>query len=210
MASFSETPVSLLVHIASERTGVHDESAWTRLFELYAPAIRAFAAEHGGEGEEEDVAQEIFMRLVDVLRGDRVKVGGGAVRFRRYLATLIRNELVSRWRRRCARGEGRNVSIDDSAFGVEVPVDSNVAATIDAKWRLARRAASALEPCGLRLSILASSSARRACRPPASSPSSLPFAFWRCTWRGPGTLCPAKACIPPPRTGARTPDPLLK
>jgi DNA-directed RNA polymerase specialized sigma24 family protein len=86
------TPVSLLAHIASENTGVRDEAAWTRLFELYAPAIRNFAAEHGGEGEEDDVVQEIFIRLVEVLRGGRVKVGGDAVKFRRYLATLIRNE----------------------------------------------------------------------------------------------------------------------
>jgi hypothetical protein len=33
-----------------------DEAAWPQLFELYAPAIRAFAADHGEIGEEEDVA----------------------------------------------------------------------------------------------------------------------------------------------------------
>ncbi len=141
MATFPETPVSLLVHIASEHTGVHDEAAWTRLFELYAPAIRAFAAEHGGEGEEDDVVQEIFLRLVDVLRSNRVKIGGGAVKFRRYLATLVRNELISRWRKRRSRGEGVNISLDDASTGVEAAVDSEVAATIDAKWRLARHAA---------------------------------------------------------------------
>lgn len=141
MAAFPDTPVSLLVHISSERTGVYDEAAWSRFFELYAPAIRAFAAEHGGDGEEEDVAQEIFIRLVGVLESGRVKIGGGAVKFRRYLATLIRNELINRWRRRCARGEGVNVSLDDSATGIEASVDSEVAATLDAKWRLARHAA---------------------------------------------------------------------
>ncbi len=141
MAAFPDTPVSLLVHIASEHTGVHDEAAWTRLFELYAPAIRAFAAEHGGEGEEEDVVQEIFLRLVEVLRTNRVKIGAGAVKFRRYLATLIRNELISRWRKRRSRGEGANISLDDAAAGVEATVDSEVAVTLDAKWRLARHAA---------------------------------------------------------------------
>jgi len=141
MANFPNTPVSLLAHIASENTGVHDEAAWTRLFELYAPAIRKFAAEHGGEGEEDDVVQEIFVRLVEVLRGGRVKVGGDAVKFRRYLATLIRNELVSRWRRRRARGGGANVSLDDPSAGVEASVESETAAAIDVKWRLARHAA---------------------------------------------------------------------
>ncbi len=139
MAAFPDTPVSLLVHIASEHTGIHDEAAWFRLFELYAPAIRAFAVEHGVDGEEDDVVQEIFLRLVDVLRNNRVKIGGGAVKFRRYLATLVRNELISRWRKRRSRGEGANVSLDDAASGVEAVVDSEVAATIDAKWRLARR-----------------------------------------------------------------------
>ncbi len=139
MARFPDTPVSLLVQIASERTGVHDEAAWTRLFELYAPAIRSFAADHGGCGDEDDVVQEIFLRLVDILRGNRVRVGDGAEKFRRYLATLVRNELVSRWRRRRARGAGVNVSLDDPDAGLEPYVDSETVAVIDAKWRLARR-----------------------------------------------------------------------
>ena len=66
MANFSETPVTVLARIAAEHTGERDEAAWARLFELYAPAIRSFAADHGGIGEEEDVAQEIYVRLVDV------------------------------------------------------------------------------------------------------------------------------------------------
>ena len=112
MASFPDTPVSLLVRLASDRTGIRDEAGWTRLFELYAPAIRAFAEERGSEDESEDVVQEIFMRLVEVLRDGRVKVGGDAGKFRRYLATLVRNELVSRWRKRQSRGEGTRVSVE--------------------------------------------------------------------------------------------------
>ena len=141
MARFPDTPVSLLAHIASEKTGVRDEAAWTRLFELYAPAIRAFAEERGVGAEGEDVVQDIFMRLVEVLGGGRVKIGGGAAKFRRYLATLIRNELVSRWRRRQSRGGGSVVSMDDPESDVEPSVDSATAALIDAKWRLARHKA---------------------------------------------------------------------
>jgi len=141
MARFPDTPVSLLAHIASEKTGVRDETAWTRLFELYAPAIKAFAEERGVGAEGEDVVQDIFMRLVEVLGGGRVKIGGGAAKFRRYLATLIRNELVSRWRRHQSRGGGSVVSMDDPEWGVEPSVDSATAALIDAKWRLARHKA---------------------------------------------------------------------
>jgi RNA polymerase sigma factor (sigma-70 family) len=140
MANFPDTPVTILARIAAEHTGARDEAAWARLFELYAPAIRAFAAERGS-GEEEDVAQEIFMRLVEVLRGGRVKIGDGAVKFRHYLATLIRNELINRWRRRNARGGDNLVSIDDPDVELQAAVDSETAAAIDAKWRLARRTA---------------------------------------------------------------------
>ena len=141
MANFPDTPVSLLVRIASERTGVCDEAAWTRLFELYAPVIRAFAEERGVGGEGDDVVQEIFMKLVEVLGDGRLKIGGDAGKFRRYLSTLIRNELVSRWRRRQARGEGAIVSLDDPEADVELTVDSPTAMIIDAKWRMARRKA---------------------------------------------------------------------
>jgi RNA polymerase sigma factor (sigma-70 family) len=141
MANFPDTPVSLLVRIASEKTGVCDEAAWTRLFELYAPVIRAFAEERGVGDEGDDVVQEIFMKLVAVLGDGKVKVGGDAGKFRRYLATLIRNELVSRWRRRQARGEGAVVSLDDPKAGVEPVVDSETAARIDAKWQFARHRA---------------------------------------------------------------------
>ena len=141
MANFPDTPVSLLVRLASDRTGIRDEAGWTRLFELYAPAIKAFAEERGGEGESEDVVQEIFMRLAEVLREGRVKVGGDAGKFRRYLATLVRNELVSRWRRRTARGEDVRVSFDDPGAGMEATVDSDAATIVDIKWRLARRKA---------------------------------------------------------------------
>lgn len=141
MANFPDTPISLLVRLASDRTSIRDEAGWTRLFELYAPAIKAFAEERGGEDESEDVVQEIFMRLAEVLREGRVKVGGDAGKFRRYLATLVRNELVSRWRRRTARGEDMRVSFDDPGAGIEVPIDSDAATIVDVKWRLARRKA---------------------------------------------------------------------
>ena len=141
MATFPDTPGSLLVRLSSEKTGICDEAGWTRLFELYAPAIKMFAEERGIADESEDVVQDIFMRLVEILRERRVSVGGDAGKFRRYLATLVRNELVSRWRKRKVRGDGVNLSLDDPSSGVEATVDSDAAAIVDAKWRLARRKA---------------------------------------------------------------------
>lgn len=112
-----------------------------RLFELYEPAIRLFSESHGAGADAEDVAQEIFLKLVGVLRGGDFKVGDGAGKFRSYLATLIRHELVSRWRRTRARGGDGLVSLDGPGACLDLPVDSETAAVIDAKWRLARHAA---------------------------------------------------------------------
>ena len=71
MSAFPDTPVTLLARIAAQVTGKDDEAAWVRLFELYEPAIRKFAEYQGGGSESEAVAQEIFLRLVEVLRGGR-------------------------------------------------------------------------------------------------------------------------------------------
>ena len=139
MSAFPDTPVTLLARIAAQVTGKDDEAAWVRLFELYEPAIRKFAEYQGGGSESEDVAQEIFLRLVEVLRGGKYSADAG--KFRSYLATLIRRELVNRWRKRQARGGDSNVSMDNEDAGIVPAVDSETAAIIDAKWRLARHEA---------------------------------------------------------------------
>ena len=141
MSAFPDTPVTLLARLAAQVTGRSDEAAWVRLFELYEPAIRKFSERHGAGADGEDVAQEIFLKLVGVLRGGGFKVGGGAGKFRSYLATLIRHELVSRWRKAQARGGDGLVSLDGPDACLDLPVDSETAAVIDAKWRLARHAA---------------------------------------------------------------------
>lgn len=141
MSAFPDTPVSLLARLAAQVTSQPDESAWARLFELYEPAIRKFSEAHGAGGEGEDVAQEIFLKLVRVLRGGGFRAGGAAGSFRAYLATAIRRELVSRWRKARVRGGGRGVSLDDPDAAPDVAVDSETAAVIDAKWRLARHQA---------------------------------------------------------------------
>jgi len=138
---FPNTPVSLLARLAAQTTGHVREAAWTRLFELYEPAIRRFCDERGAGAESEDIAQEIFLKLVRVLQSGQVKVGGDAMKFRTYLAALIRRELISRWRKAQARGGDLNVSADDPEAHVELKADPAMEAIIDAKWRLARHAA---------------------------------------------------------------------
>ena len=136
MSVFPETPCSLLVKLAAQATGQADEFAWQRFFDLYQPAIVKFAENQGAAGEAEDVAQRILLKLVDVLRAGRYS--GDAGHFRSYLATLIRREVIDYWRATRSRGGARTVSLDDEDAAVEPAVESETAALIDAKWRLAR------------------------------------------------------------------------
>ncbi len=139
MGTFPDTPVTLLARIAVEATGQRtDEAAWVRLFNLYAPAIRRFAELQGTpSAESEDVTQDIFLRLVAILRGGRYRADAG--RFRCYLATLVRNELVSRWRKVQARAACVPLdAVPDEAIATLPP---EAAALLDAKWRLARHEA---------------------------------------------------------------------
>jgi len=139
MSTFPDTPATLLARIAVEATGHTDESAWLRLFELYAPAIRKFAEYQGANTDSEDVAQEIFIKLVNVLRNGSYRADAGM--FRRYLAAMIRREVVSRWRKAQVRGERVNIPLDALDAGAEPSVPPEQAALIDAKWRLARHEA---------------------------------------------------------------------
>ena len=139
MGTFPDTPVTLLARIAVEATGQRtDEAAWVRLFNLYAPAIRRFAELQGTpSSESEDVTQDIFLRLVAILREGRYRADAG--RFRCYLATLVRNELVSRWRKVQARAPC--VPLDAVPDEALATLPSEAAALLDAKWRLARHEA---------------------------------------------------------------------
>lgn len=136
MAVFPDTPATLLARIAVQATGNADEAAWTRLFNLYAPAIRKFAVGLGARSDAEDLAQEIFLKLVTVLRNGSYHADEGM--FRCYLATMIRRELVSHWRRAQARGAASSTPFEDLDAGEEPSVPPEQAAIIDAKWRLAR------------------------------------------------------------------------
>lgn len=138
MSAFPDTPVTLLAHLAREVTG-EDEADWARFFEMYRPVIERFAYEVGARADAEDVSQEVFIRLVDVLRNGAYKAERG--RFRAYLATLIRREVVNRWYRARARAADCTVSLDDEAFPLEVAVPPATPAILDAKWQAACQAA---------------------------------------------------------------------
>ena len=138
MSAFPDTPVSLLARMAAEHTGA-SETSWTRFFELYQPVIVKFAAFSGAGREAEDVAQDVFVKLVEVFRRSAYDPAHGT--FRAYLATMIRNEVVNRWHKAAVRAADRHVSIDNEDHPVELAAPSETAAILDARWRLARHQA---------------------------------------------------------------------
>lgn len=136
---FPRTPKSLLRKI-SELSAGKDDGAWERFVELYAPALRSFVlmvSTDVSEADADDVVQETFVRLVEVLRE-----GGydpSRARFRTYLSTVVRRLVIDLYRRRTVRREER-LTVESLAAGRDQTADPAV--LIDAKWRLScRRAA---------------------------------------------------------------------
>lgn len=131
MSAFPETSMTLLKKIAVQVTGER-EAAWVRFFGLYEPAIKRFVAYHDSTHDPDDVVQDIFLKLVNIVQSGGYSSDMGS--FRAFLATMIRRHLVSLFRKDRARGAGLHVDIDD----VEPSVPADVAEQIDIKWRMAR------------------------------------------------------------------------
>ena len=138
MSAFPDTPATMLARLAAQRT-CESEATWASVFALYEPAIRKCAAALGAGSDDEDVAQSIFVKLVDVLRNGRYSSDAG--KFRSYLTTLVRRELISRWRKAKVRAASRHCSLDDLDESSSPAVPESVAAEIDAQWYRARHEA---------------------------------------------------------------------
>lgn len=134
MSVFPDTPVTLLSRMAAERTG-ESEADWTKFFNLYQPVISGFARSVGAGSEAEDIAQEIFVRLVEVLRSGEYRPERG--RFRAYLAAMVRHEVVNRWYKGQVRAKDRMLSLDDENLHLDPAQPSTTETVLDAKWRSA-------------------------------------------------------------------------
>jgi len=128
---FVKTQVTLLQRIAMETAG-EDEASWARFFELYYPAMVVFAKGIGGSEHAEDIAQDVLVKLVKVLREGQYERQPGKS-FRAYVKTLIRNQLHDLYRREKARGYGRltplteaiteDVAADEKDLGEQMDLD---------------------------------------------------------------------------------------
>ena len=129
-----DTPKTLLRKIAEYENG-DDAAEWERFVELYTPVIRQFVSvrEDVVEADADDVVQEIFVRLVNVLRTGTYRPEKG--RFRAYLGTMVRRLLIDRRRRALARGAGYEVPVDDVELLAETP---DVAEYVDRRLAEAR------------------------------------------------------------------------
>ena len=131
MSVFPNTSMTLLQKIATQVTGER-EAAWVRFFDLYTPAIRRFVEWHDSTHDPDDIVQDIYIKLVDVVQTGKYDSSKGT--FRSFLATMIRNHLISLYRKDAVRGAGFHVNIED----VEIPITADPALAIDVKWQLAR------------------------------------------------------------------------
>ncbi len=129
MSTFPPTSVSLIAKIKDLPPG-EDGAAWARFWELYAPAMRAFAVFKGGTANADDIVMSVFGKLVDVLRSGQFDQTKGS--FHSYLATMIYNEVHMQHRKDEVRKSDAHVPLDEAlAESLEAPPSEEV----DADWQ---------------------------------------------------------------------------
>jgi len=133
---FPDTPQTLLRRIVELAQG-DDAAEWQVFVELYTPPLRHFIGEMNSTLSVEDVedaVQEVFVRLVEVLREgryDRTKA-----KFRAFLATMTRRILIDHYRAMLVRPQG-TVSAEDELQGtVTSAAFLDPARAFDFKWRI--------------------------------------------------------------------------
>ena len=131
MSTFPPTSVSLIAKIKDLPPG-EDGAAWARFWELYAPAMLAFAVFKGGTANADDIVMTVFGKLVEVLRSGQFDQTKGS--FHSYLATMIYNEVHMQYRKDEVRKSDAHVPLDEAlAESLEAPPSEEV----DADWQRA-------------------------------------------------------------------------
>ena len=136
MSIFPPTSLTLLHKLAVEVTG-GNEAAWVRFFDLYTPAIRRFVEWNDHVHDPDDVVQEVYLKLVEIIRAG--KYNPDKARFRTFLALLIRRQLITLYRQDQARHVADRCSIDD--LTEELSVSSDQREKIDLDWAKAKHEA---------------------------------------------------------------------
>lgn len=111
MSTFPETSFTLIAKIKDLPPG-EDGAAWARFWELYEPAMRAFAVFKGGAANADDIVMSVFAKLVDVLRNGQFDPSKGS--FHSYLATMVYNEVHMQHRKDEVRKADAHVPLDET------------------------------------------------------------------------------------------------
>ncbi|MDO5317096.1 MAG: sigma-70 family RNA polymerase sigma factor [bacterium] len=135
MSTFPETSFTLIAKIKDLAKG-QDSAVWSRFWDLYAPAMRAFAVFKGGEANADDIVMTVLAKLVEVLRTGQYDPAKGS--FHSYLATMIYNEVHMQHRKDEVRKTDAHVPIDETLSEALV-APSTVDADVD--WQRAILAA---------------------------------------------------------------------
>ena len=142
MSTFPTTSTTLLANLAEQESGI-DQAAWFRFFALYQPVMVEFARMKGAGDDAEDVVQEVFADLAKAFLAGRYAREKGS--FRAYLAKMLRNELINRFRRNSARPECDAVNIAEAEVEAERQLQAVPGVYFgpdDAEnWRIARHRA---------------------------------------------------------------------
>ena len=136
MSLFPPTSLTLLHKLADEVTG-GNEASWVRFFDLYTPAIRRFVEWNDHVHDPDDVVQEVYLKLVEIIRAG--KYNPDKARFRTFLALLIRRQLITLYRQDQARHVVDRCSIADLTEEPSVPSDQRE--KIDLDWAKAKHEA---------------------------------------------------------------------
>ena len=136
MSLFPPTSLTLLQKLAVQVTG-DSEASWVRFFNLYTPAIRRFVEWNDHVHDPDDVVQEVYLKLVEVIRSG--KYNPDKARFRTFLALLIRRQLITLYRQDQARHIADHCSIDDLTEELVAP--SSQQDQVDLSWAKAKHEA---------------------------------------------------------------------
>ena len=150
MSVFPPTSMTLLQKLAVEATG-GNEASWVRFFGLYTPAMRRFIELNDHTHDPDDVIQDVYIKLVEIL--EKNQYDADKARFRTFLAMLIRRQLISLYRKEQAHGGNATISLDamqepdesgraaSSRISADLSIPATQADEIDLSWAKAKHAA---------------------------------------------------------------------
>lgn len=122
----------------SVRVTGEDDIAWAKFSELYMPVMRAYFLSENGVTpvEADDLVQDLFLRLVNVVRTGGYDPKKG--RFRTFLTAMMRHILIDRHRRRAADRADLKCPLEGCR---SISPEPDAATLVDVRWRMSLRSA---------------------------------------------------------------------